>query len=228
MRGQPDKKNKRDPLWSQFWSCNQRWRLIHDFVYVLCEFMDVHMPVHVSVQMYMCMSNSRMTPVLHLCRCFRHFCTAMKMKMLVIHGLHIPFLPTLTITRISHLSARHALEHNQSVVIGLQSTGEMALNNMLERRGDAMTSSLYSAMHEQITSFIMKYFPTFQSGDSGSPSQPEDYDLPPSPSPEALRERQSCLDLVDDLHLPPNTIDYIIDVFGGKDKVAEMTGRLGE
>ena len=47
------------------------------------------------------------------------------------------------------------------------------------------------------------------------------------PSPEALRARQSCLDLVDALHLPANTIDRIIDVLGGKDNVAEMTGALG-
>ena len=49
------------------------------------------------------------------------------------------------------------------MVIGLQSTGEMALNDMLERRG-AETAGLYSAMHEQITSFVMKYFPTLSLG----------------------------------------------------------------
>lgn len=47
------------------------------------------------------------------------------------------------------------------------------------------------------------------------------------PSPEALRARQSCLDLVDELNLPANTIDRIIDLLGGKDNVAEMTGWLG-
>ena len=49
-----------------------------------------------------------------------------------------------------------------------------------------------------------------------------------TPCPLALRARQSCLDLVDALHLPGNTIDRIIDVLGGKGNVAEMTGKLNQ
>jgi hypothetical protein len=43
----------------------------------------------------------------------------------------------------------------------------------------------------------------------------------------ALKERKQLLKEIDDLNLPGNPLDMLIDEFGGYKKVAEMTGRRG-
>ena len=50
---------------------------------------------------------------------------------------------------------------------------------------------------------------------------------PPPDLEELVKLRDSLVEMVDDLDLPYNCIDTLIDNLGGVDKVAEMTGRTG-
>ena len=49
----------------------------------------------------------------------------------------------------------------------------------------------------------------------------------PQPIEELVQMRQTLLDDIETLDLPPNPLDDLIDRLGGVDQVAEMTGRPG-
>ena len=50
---------------------------------------------------------------------------------------------------------------------------------------------------------------------------------PPEPIPELVKRRSVLLNSIQDLSLPPNPLDDLIDQLGGEENVAEMTGRSG-
>jgi len=119
------------------------------------------------------------------------------------------------------------------VVIGLQSTGEAGMQSLLETYGktssfrlqDQHFPHLLSTLKASLISFVMNHFPT-----KPAPSIKKDSleSLPlPEPIDELVQMRQGLLDAIENLNLPPNPLDDLIDRLGGEEHVAEMTGRSG-
>ena len=123
-----------------------------------------------------------------------------------------------------------ALSDGKCVVIGLQSTGEAATEYALKRK-------------EKITDFVspLKYvfqslvdkLPDFLTQDNSTSPPPKKKKLslskesvPSLPlSAASTKERLSAK--IDQLLLPSNTLDQLIDELGGTDFVADLTARQG-
>lgn len=147
--------------------------------------------------------------------------------------------------------ALQQVQQGRCVVIGLQSTGEAGMQSLLETYGhieDEKFPALLSTLQATLKNFVVKNFPVTSKPleapklPDAPPSTEEETQqylrikaeidriaaLPaPKPNPVLMKLRQTLLDAIETLDLPPNPLDHITDLLGGADCVAEMTGRSG-
>ncbi|KAL8572547.1 hypothetical protein ACOMHN_040451 [Nucella lapillus] len=114
--------------------------------------------------------------------------------------------------------ASTALDAGQCVVIGLQSTGEAALDTDLLQHDLNGPDKFISVCREIIRSFVRGSFPTHKTGNPGTEPVEEEW---------SAKAKQMLLNYAEQLNLPDSPLDELIDKLGGPDKVAEMTGRKG-
>lgn len=98
--------------------------------------------------------------------------------------------------------AKEALANGLCVVIGLQSTGEARMNDLVMSLGNVKHTELLSAAKAFLLHVVEK-----------------------ACIAASRAEKQALMDRIEKLPLPPNPLDYLIDELGGPEKVAEMTGR---
>jgi hypothetical protein len=140
--------------------------------------------------------------------------------------------------------AKRALEAGHCVVVGLQSTGESAADALNLRPGDSC--GFVSVCKEIMLQFVANHFPTLKQRDQGNrltgstaaglatssttiaggnnninEEEKEEEDQ------QAVTLKQRMLCRIQELDLPPNFLDELIDKLGGKHQIAEMTGRKG-
>lgn len=142
--------------------------------------------------------------------------------------------------------AREALAEGKCVVIGLQTTGESAETGLGLAPGAAV-DGFASTVREMLVAFIRNHFPTRYEdvgvNDGGGGGGADDgwfdergvWHVAPSSAPstrgelaenaECVEARRILLAQAEDLNLPPNFLDELIDELGGTAAVAEMTGR---
>ena len=106
--------------------------------------------------------------------------------------------------KLVQIAKKAVEEDNMCVVIGLQTTGEAALNRMMEQGDGADQLQFFSSCGDQFKTVIEKTSQFLTVNDDRI---------------EGLHEA------VDNMELPPNALDQIIDSLGGINQVAEMTGR---
>lgn len=114
--------------------------------------------------------------------------------------------------------ARAALDAGQCVVIGLQSTGEAALDTDLLHNGQGTPNKFISVCREIIKNFIRSNFPTHKAGNPGTGPVQEEW---------SAEAKKMLMDFADQIDLPNSSLDELIDQLGGPCNVAEMTGRRG-
>ncbi|XP_076442125.1 uncharacterized protein LOC143281076 isoform X2 [Babylonia areolata] len=114
--------------------------------------------------------------------------------------------------------AKAALEAGHCVVIGLQSTGEAALDTDLLLHQLDGPSKFISVCREIIRSFIRGNFPTHKVGNPGTEPVEDDW---------SAKAKQMLVNFAEQISLPDSPLDELIDKLGGPDRVAEMTGRKG-
>ena len=141
--------------------------------------------------------------------------------------------------------AREALAEGKCVVIGLQTTGESAETGLGLAPGAAV-EGFASTVREMLVAFIRNHFPTRYEdvgvndgggggADDGWFDERGMWHVAPSSAPstrgelaenaECVEARRILLAQAEDLNLPPNFLDELIDELGGTAAVAEMTGR---
>lgn len=135
-------------------------------------------------------------------RFFKQLCMAMKVPSLVADGLK-------------------ALESGHSVIIGLQSTGEASMASAGFAEKGTRVSTFPSTCKEILRGFVASNFPVL----SAPTTLPNGQQVHPIEIPACLQLRNDLATLIDGLALPPNSLDALIDAFGGPTNVAEMTGR---
>lgn len=111
--------------------------------------------------------------------------------------------------------------------------------------------ALLSTLQATLTNFVKNHFPIKQAlpelpklpeqppSPTSSAAELEQYNKtraeiarikslpPPEPVQVLVDGRQSLIDSIDSLNLPPNPLDDLIERLGGVEQVAEMTGRSG-
>ena len=146
-----------------------------------------------------------------------------------------------------------ALDAGMCAVIGLQSTGEAATSALELMPGER--TPFISVCRQMLARFVRDHFPVRVYGAEGASTQQmaaasaahatlmgfEADDAGPAGGkakrltneelsrlpecPACLSARASLLAAIEDLDLPDNPVDALIDALGGPDLVAEMTGR---
>eukprot|EP00891_Asterochloris_glomerata_P001845 jgi/Astpho2/1845/e_gw1.00038.339.1_t len=150
--------------------------------------------------------------------------------------------------------AKAALEEGFAVVIGLQTTGEAAADQLKLAPG-AFYGEFISPTKQCMRLFVEQNFPVRTPAKSPQKGQKGECLRPPGtccrlslvllqhtveamlgpikswePGPEidtCVRMRNDLLEQIDSLELPANFLDALIDQLGGPGAVAEMTGRKG-
>ena len=126
-----------------------------------------------------------------------------------------------------------ALASGCAVIIGLQSTGEAA-TDALGMEPNSLLRSFVSMTKEMARQFVNNHFPITTAieparnnmNDNGhSAGNNNNTAAAEVVHPECLALRTNLLEKLDEINLPPNPLDELIDKLGGKDCVAEMTGR---
>ncbi|EFJ50138.1 hypothetical protein VOLCADRAFT_58526, partial [Volvox carteri f. nagariensis] len=112
--------------------------------------------------------------------------------------------------------AREALAAGQCVVIGLQSTGESAADAVGLEPGPV--PGFVSPTKEMLLRFVAQHFPVRRA--AAAAGGEEEIQV-------CVSMREELLTAIDQLALPANFLDEIIDQLGGPGQVAEMTGRKG-
>uniref|UniRef100_A0A671SJC2 Protein strawberry notch homolog 2 n=1 Tax=Sinocyclocheilus anshuiensis TaxID=1608454 RepID=A0A671SJC2_9TELE len=139
--------------------------------------------------------------------------------------------------------AKKELEAGKCVVIGLQSTGEARTREVLDEN-DGHLDRFVSAAEGVFQSLVLKHFPSEkQRREKGAGNKRKrescrvlvslsihSIDFRFHPFLARLEEmKQGLLNKIAELgkELPLNTLDELIDKFGGPEQVSEMTGRKG-
>ena len=124
---------------------------------------------------------------------------------------------------------KERLKEGYCVVIGLQSTGEAALN--ASDLSCCQSPSLISTTRVILKNFVEKHFPSIAAPSDGDPTGNKHMILPSksfsggSPILECNRMKADLLGKINQLILPSDFLDTLISELGGSDEVAEMTGR---
>uniref|UniRef100_A0A4W4HB97 Protein strawberry notch homolog 2 n=1 Tax=Electrophorus electricus TaxID=8005 RepID=A0A4W4HB97_ELEEL len=116
--------------------------------------------------------------------------------------------------------ARAEMEQGKCIVIGLQSTGEARTREVLDEN-DGHLDRFVSAAEGVFQSLVQKHFPL---------EKPKREKMAGNKRKPKLEElKQGLLGKIAELgkELPLNTLDELIDRFGGPERVSEMTGRKG-
>lgn len=137
--------------------------------------------------------------------------------------------------------AQQALADGKSVVISLVNTNEAAQNREKNKyRGEEHDSDEVPdydfGPSEMLAQLIREHYPVQQYMDdvdaAGNPiktpvtMKDDDGRELPVLNPEAVAARDQLLkEIKRDLHMPANPLDILIEQLGGRDKVAELTGR---
>lgn len=166
----------------------------------------------------------------------RQVTKASKRLMSMYWGAHQRFFKQLIISfKVDFVAAetrRYVEEEGLAVVIGLQGTGEAALNRYLERTGGG-TGEWMSNTLETVSGFLENNFPTrIEKEEVRHPQDPLDMQGVASMQPgvgsvcdDCVKAMRQLIAEASEINLPLSALDTLIDKLGGEKKVAEMTGR---
>ena len=110
--------------------------------------------------------------------------------------------------------AKQSLEQGYAIVIGLQSTGEAAVESLDLKPGRSY--NLVSVTREILLNLVRNHFPFGK-----------DRKLSAAAADMVGEKRDALVENILSANLPGNFLDELIDGLGGPDHVAELTGRRG-